>query len=211
MDKFLNRVIQGDCLSVLEQMPDKSVDLILTDPPYGIGADKGVGGGINKGRKYQDKWDIKPPKIVFDEILRVSKHAIIFGGNFFTDMLPVGTHWIVWDKTGEISFDNPYSMAELAWTNIPKNTIKKYICIQAGFIGEERIRFHPTQKPVKIFESIISEYTKKDSIVLDPFGGSCTTAIACINQGRNFICIEKEEKYIKVCNDRISSMTKQLF
>ena len=132
-EDYINKIICGDCLEVMKGIPDKAVDLVLTDPPYGIGADKGVGWGILKGKKYDDVWDIKPLKIYFDEMIRISKQAIIFGGNFFTDHLPCNGHWIVWDKTGEIKFDNPYSGAELAWTNISKNTVKKYVVIQAGF------------------------------------------------------------------------------
>src|SRR3990167_6018033 len=158
----INKIIQGDCLGVMKQIPDKSIDLVLTDPPYGIGADKGVGGGISKGRKYKGDWYILPSKEYFDEMLRIGKQVIIFGGNFFTDLLPVNGHWIVWDKTGEIKFDNTYSQAELAWTNVNKNTVKKYVVIQAGFIAEEKDRFHPTQKPVSLFSAIINDYTEKD-------------------------------------------------
>lgn len=112
MDKFINKVIQGDCLEVMKHIPDKSIDLILTDPPYGIKADKGIGGfGTSKTDKhYKGGWDNnRPSKEYFDEIIRISKQAIIFGGNFFADLLPQGNHWIFWDKKGDIKFQNPYS------------------------------------------------------------------------------------------------------
>lgn len=141
---------------------------------------------------------------MFDEMLRISKSIICFGGNFFTDLLPQSNHWIVWDKTGEIKFSNPYSGCELAWTNIDKNTVKKYLCIQAGFIAEEKTRYHPTQKPLSVFRSIINDYSLSDNLILDPFLGSGTTAVACKELGRRFIGIEISEKYCSIARKRLS-------
>lgn len=199
----------GDCLEIMKTIPDKSIDLVLTDPPYGIGSDKGVGGGIQKGRKYEGEWDVRPLKIYFDEMLRISKLAIIFGGQCFTDLLPQNNHWIVWDKTGQIKFDNPYSGAELAWTNIKKNTIKKYVCIQAGFIGQEKDRWHPTQKPVAIFKAILRDY--EGDTILDPFMGSGTTGVAAKELGRKFIGIEINEPYFNISKRRISQTVTEMF
>ncbi|MFA5442045.1 MAG: site-specific DNA-methyltransferase [Candidatus Paceibacterota bacterium] len=190
----------------MKDIPDKSVDLILTDPPYSIGADKGTDGfGSSKTNKhYKDNWDSKrPDKIYFDEILRIGKNIIIFGGNFFTDLLPVNGHWIVWDKTGSIVFHNPFSDCELAWTNINKKTVKKYTVIQQGFISRERKRFHPTQKPVDLFRAIINDYSK-EGIILDPFLGSGTTAMAAKKTGRDFIGIEQDKDYCKIAEARIN-------
>ena len=197
------KLILGDCLIEMKKMADKSVDLILTAPPYGIGCDKGVGGGIRTGRRYADNWDVRPKKEYFDEMIRISKQAIIFGGNFFTDLLTVNGHWIVWDKTGQIKFDNPYSGAELAWTNIPKNTVKKYVIIQAGFIAQEKIRYHPTQKPVALFSAILRDYTEENDLICDPFFGSGTCALACKEMKRNFIGIEIKEEYFKMAENRL--------
>lgn len=202
------KLILGDCLEEMKKIPDKSVDLVLTDPPYGIGADKGVGGGIQKGRKYEGNWDIRPTEEYFNEMLRVSKQAIIFGGQCFTDLLPRNNHWIVWDKTGEIKFDNPYSGAELAWTNYQKNTIKKYVVIQAGFIAQEKDRWHPTQKPVALMRAILRDYECKT--ILDPFMGSGTTGVACKELGRNFIGIEIEPKYFEIAKRRIDNTMENL-
>lgn len=207
-------ILQGDCLEIMQGFSDKSFDLVLTDPPYGIGADKGVGGfGVsNTDQHYNEDWDSHTPtKEVFDEIIRVSKNAIIFGGQFFTDKLPPNGHWIVWDKKGDIQFDNPFGDCELAWTNVTKKSVKKYVVIQQGFISDERIRFHPTQKPVSLFEQILNDYTTEGASVLDPFAGSCTTAIAAKALNRGFVCIEKQTKYIGICNERLSSMTSSLF
>ena len=83
IEQYINQIINADCLDILRQLPDKCVDLLLTDPPYGIKADKGSSGfGVQDGRKYSGDWDSKiPEKIIFDEMLRVAKNAIIFGGN----------------------------------------------------------------------------------------------------------------------------------
>ena len=202
----LNEIYCGDCLTYLKDLPDKSIDLILTDPPYGINAEKGVGrfGSSKTDKHYNDNWDIAPPhKEIFDDILRISKNAIIFGGQFFTDKLPVNGHWIVWDKKGEIKFDNPFGDCELAWTNIDKKSVKKYTVIQQGFVSKERQRYHPTQKPVELFENILNDYSKEGDLVIDPFLGSGTTAVACRNLKRNYIGIEISEKYCEIARQRL--------
>ena len=207
MDKFINKVIQGDCLEVMKHIPDKSIDLILTDPPYGIKADKGIGGfGTSKTDKhYKGGWDNnRPSKEYFDEIIRISKQAIIFGGNFFADLLPQGNHWIFWDKKGDIKFQNPYSDGELIWTNVKLNTVKKIVFKQQGFIKDTKDeRYHPTQKPSELIQQLIEKYSKDGDIILDPFAGSGTTGVACKNLGRNYILMEKEPEYIDIINKRL--------
>ncbi len=197
----------GDCLEFMRAMPDKSVDAVITDPPYGIGADKGVGGfGASKtDRHYSGEWDNGVPSLaVFDEIARTSTLQIIFGGNYFTDKLRVNGHWIVWDKVGEMKFKNPFSDAELLWTSAKKNTVKKYVCIQQGFVSKERERYHPTQKPVELLRSILLDYTDKDDTVFDPFMGSGTTGVAAIQTGRNFIGCELDPEYFAIAEKRIA-------
>ena len=196
-----------DALEFLKQLPDKYADLILTDPPYGIGAAKGVGiSGKAESRKYDDTWDSKPPtQEVFDELLRVGKKVIIFGGNYFAHNLPISKNWIVWDKQGShdwkafLEFQN----FELAWTNV-KGT-KKYTVIQHGFISEEKARLHPTQKPVVLFEAIIQDHTKPEEIVIDPFIGSGTTAVAAKKLKRNFIGCDNLQKYVDITNRRLEN------
>lgn len=216
IDQHLNKIINGDCLTFMRTLPDKCIDLVLTDPPYGIGADKGsaasFGSSTHLVKKYDDNWDLKTPDIeVFNEILRVSKKAIIFGGNFFTDKLPVNGHWIVWDKKGGIEFDNPFGDCELAWTNMDKKSVKKYTVIQQGFVSEERDRFHPTQKPVSLFSKILNDYSQVGGVILDCFLGSGTTAVACKQLGRNFIGCEISAEYCKIAQQRLDSMTQSLF
>ena len=206
----LTTIYNGDCLEVLKTMGDNSINLILTDPPYGINADKGAtvfGNATAEAKVYNDDWDkFTPTKEYFDEILRVGKKVIIFGGNYFTDRLPVNGHWIVWDKKGNIQFDNPFSDCELAYTNIKRQNVKKYTQIQQGFITQEKERFHPTQKPRELFIDILTDYNKDKGIVMDCFAGSFTTAIACEQLGIKNICVEKLQKYCDIGIKRLNSL-----
>lgn len=155
----LNKIINADCLDVLRQMPDKSVDLVLTDPPYGIGNKftSEYGFQERKSKRGSFDWNDKiPPKEVFDEIMRVSKNQIIFGGNYFTEYLKPTKSWLVWDKIGQYDLKNPFSDCELAWTSF-SCVIKKYTNVNMGFISgkaEKGKRIHPTQKPCFYFKTL---------------------------------------------------------
>lgn len=210
----LTTIYNGDCLEVLKTMKDNSIDLILTDPPYGIKADKGTtvfGNATAEAKVYNDNWDkFTPTKEYFNEMLRIAKNVIIFGGNYFTDKLPVNGHWLVWDKKGDIIFDNPFSDCELAYTNIKRQNVKKYTQVQQGFITHEKDRFHPTQKPVELFIDILKDYNKDKGLVMDCFSGSFTTAIACEKLGIKNISIEKEKKYCDIGIKRLNSLQMRL-
>jgi DNA modification methylase len=210
----LTTIYNGDCLEVMKQYDDNHFDLCLTDPPYGIGASKGVGGfgaSGDKAKKYNDAWDdFTPTEEYFKEILRVSKNVIIFGGNYFADKLPVNGHWIVWDKVSDIKFDNPFSDCELAYTNFSKKTVKKYTQLQQGFLTHEKDRYHPTQKPIELFVDLLKDYNKDKGLVLDCFGGSGTTSIACEKLGLENVIIEKETKYCEIIKDRLSKLQMRL-
>jgi len=195
--------------------PDKSVDAVITDPPYGIGRDKGFEGfggfgGFGKPiarKQYHGDWDSKrPDRPYFNEILRVSKNALIFGGNYFTDYLPVGRHWIVWDKLNTMP---TFGDCELVWTNINRKSVKKITRQYNGLIGKEKERFHATQKPVDLCAKLISLYTHEGDTVLDPFMGSGTTGVACVQTGRNFIGIEIDPTYFAIAEKRIAEAQKQ--
>jgi site-specific DNA-methyltransferase (adenine-specific) len=202
-DDFINKVIQGDCLEVMKEMPDKCVNLVLTDPPYGIGADKGIGGN-NRGirKKYNDSWDILPRKEIFDEIFRVSKNQIIFGGNYMVEYLYNSSCWIVWDKNNSGNFAD----CELAWTSF-KGAVRKVKWTWNGMIQEnmknKEQRFHPTQKPVPVMKWILGKYSEENEIIFDPFLGSGTTAVAAKQLGRDFIGVEISEKYCEIARNRL--------
>ena len=202
----------GDCLEILPQLEAGSVDAVITDPPYGIGAEKGTNGfGESKHtvNHYNDNWT-KPPKAVFDNMLRISNKVFIFGGNYFTDLLPQSDCWLVWDKVGEIKFENPFSDCELVWTSLSKKTVKKYLYILQGFIGKEKDRYHPTQKPIALMKMLINQFSNEGDTILDPFAGSGTTLVACVQTGRKGIGIEIEEKYFDIAVKRIQQAQLQI-
>lgn len=193
----------------MRSMPDKSVDAVITDPPYGIKRDKGFEGfegfgGFGKpiARKvYSGDWDNeRPSKECFDNVRRIGNKSIVFGGNFFADLLPVGNHWLVWDKLNTMP---TFGDCELIWTDIKRNSVKKYKHEYNGLIGREKERYHATQKPVRLMQLIIKDYTKEGDTIFDPFMGSGTTGVAAVNLGRNFIGCELNPEYFAIADRRI--------
>jgi DNA modification methylase len=191
----------------MQTLPDKSIELILTDPPYGKKADKGTNGfGAAKNRRYAGGWDGKrPDKAVFDEMQRVSKNMIIFGANYFADMLPPSNCWIFWDKKGEIKFQNPFADGELIYTTF-KKPVKRIVFRQQGFITDSKDkRYHPTQKPSELVQKLIEMFTEEGQTVFDPFIGSGTTAVAAIRAGRKYLGCEIDSEFCDICEQRIKS------
>ena len=206
LNNYKNSILNMDCLDFLKECPDNYFDLACLDPPYGIGRF-----GDRVGKK-ANEWDFKPTQEYWNEIFRVSKNQIIFGGNYFTQFLPPTKAWIVWDKIGDYKLENNFSQCELVWTSF-KSVTKKYTFVQQGFINddkkENKFREHPTQKPLKLFQQILSDYSKEGELILDCFSGSGTTAIACHNLNRNFICIEKDYDYWKASVERLENAQAQ--
>lgn len=214
IEEMKNKIYCWDCLEVMKQIPDKSIDLVLTDPPYWIGIKGRVGG--EKLAKVTDYWDFNdwdneiPTKEYFNEMIRISKHCIIFWWNYFIENLTNSSCWIVWDK------DNTWNFAdcELAWTNFD-TAVRKYTwrwnwMLQEDMNNKEK-RYHPTQKPIPLFRWILENYSEKWQTILDPFLWSWTTAVACKEMWRNFIGIEKEQKYVNIANERLKNTTISLF
>ena len=205
-----------DCLEFMKTMEDKSVDLVLTDPPYGIGiAPEGwVRDGMMAQPKQYDKvnWDSQtPPQECFNEIQRVSKKQIIFGGNYFTDKLPPAKCWICWDKQIPKGFTK--AQIELAWTNLTTYS-RLYSVLWHGMIrvrdqGQEE-RHHPTEKPFRLIRQIIRELAKDNEVILDPYLGGGTTAVVCEKLSRKWIGIEISEKYCEIAAKRINSEASQI-
>lgn len=202
--EMLNTVIQGDCLEVMKQMPDKCVDLVLTDPPYGIfkpmGEDGAMGNFSGIGVEATE-WDKKPSIEIFNEIKRVSKEYIIWGGNYFADMLGACKEPWIWDKQTGANF---FADGELAFTSY-QGTLRIFHHQWCGaFKASERgmKAMHPTQKPVELMKWCLRN-TKEGDTILDPFLGSGTTAVACKQLKRNFIGIELSQKYCDIANERL--------
>ena len=213
-DDFIDQIICGDCLEVMKEIPDKAIDLVLTDPPYGIKRDKGFGGagGFNGKpivrRQYNDNWDKeRPSEVCFKEILRIGKNILIFGGNYFADILPQNKHWVVWDKLNTMP---TFSDCELIWTNAKRNSVKKITYQYNGLLGKEKRRYHPTQKPVGLIKKLLEIYSKQGELIFDPFLGSGTTAVACLSLNRHFIGIELSPEYCEIAKKRIKEIQPQL-
>lgn len=204
----LDTIYNQDCMDGLKLLPDKSIDLILTDPPYGKKADKGTNGfGAAKNRRYAGGWDKEaPPQAVFNEMFRVAKNLIIFGGNYFGNLLPPSNCWIFWDKKGDIAFQNPFADGELIYTTF-KKPVKKIVFRQQGFITDSKDkRYHPTQKPTELVQTLLEMFTEPGQVVCDPFLGSGTTAIAAVNTGRHYIGYEIDPGYFQICCDRLDEV-----
>ena len=200
-----NQIINADCLDILKQLPDKCIDLVLTDPPYGIGRFGNRVELLNASKINQ--WDKKPSKDCFDEIFRVSKRQIIWGMNNFN--LPPSEYFIVWNKMQSV--DN-FASAEIAYTNapIPAKVFNYSVfkMIQERKYGGGKI--HPTQKPLPLFEWCLQNYSKEGELILDCFSGSGTTAVACHNMKRRFICIEKDREYWQASVERLKREQAQM-
>lgn len=201
----LDYIKNGDCLELMKEFPDKSIDLIITDPPYGKKADRGTNGfGSAKNRTYRGGWDSKiPEKAVFDEMFRIAKNVIIFGGNYFAHYLPPSKCWIFWDKKGDIAFKNPFADGELIYTTFTK-PVKKIVFRQQGFITDSKDRrYHPTQKPSELVQTLIEQFSNEGDIILDPFLGSGTTAVAAVKTNRHYIGFELDPNYFDIACKRL--------
>ena len=189
----------GDCLEAMKEMPDNAYDLAIVDPPYGIGADKQRGDtGKNKHIKQKDyhfgDWDSSiPSKEYFQELQRVSKNQIIWGGNYFLDYLLATNCFIVWDK---VNGENRYADCELAWASF-KTAVRKFTWRWHGFLqqGEKEQRIHPTQKPVKLYEWLLDNYAEPNQRILDTHLGSGSIALACHNRGFSLDAWEIDAEY----------------
>ena len=208
----VNKIYNDDCMNILKQLPDKSIDLVLTDPPYGIGR---FGNRVEISNRIDctakiNKWDKKPSQELFNEIFRVSKNQIIFGANNFT--LPESEYFLVWNKMQTV--DN-FASAELAYTNmkIPAKVFNYSIHQVMQDRKKQGGKSHPTEKPVKLMEWCIllaDKFIDKNGIILDCFSGSGTTAVACHNLKRRFICIEKDYDYWKASCERLEREQAQM-
>ena len=200
----------ADCMEIMKTFKDKEFDLAIVDPPYGIG-DKfkgGKTGKMNFNEIVNKDWDKVPPTEYFNELMRVSKNQIIWGGNYFN--LPPTRCFIVWDKI--ISDDFSLAMAELAWTSFDK--LAKIIKLQVPKDG----KIHPTQKPVDLYDWILTKYAKENFKILDTHLGSGSIAIA-INKANvldkknlTFVGIELNPDYYQAAIKRIKqNLSQQTF
>jgi len=211
-DKWVT-IFHGDCREILPQI--EPVDLVLTDPPYGI--------------DYQpnwDKWDGSPcdySNIVGDNHkfiptpFLIYRNVILFGANYYSDLLPVGD-WLIWDKRCDEVKDrmigNPF---EMAWYKSERTKGQKiYRILHGGVVnadseyGNNAKRWHPTQKPQNLILKIMADFSQENDAILDPFLGSGTTCYCAKKLNRKSIGIEIEEKYCEIAAKRCSQEVMEL-
>jgi site-specific DNA-methyltransferase (adenine-specific) len=190
----------GDCMDILPTLP--KVDAVITDPPYGIGEDGGrfrdrKGGGHRVLEKLG--WDKeRPTREVFMLMESAAPIRMYWGGNYFADYLPPSKGWLYWNKL----MGGDFSDGELAYTNLDR------ALRQFTYCNKERGKEHPTQKPTELMEWCLS-FVPNAQTIIDPFMGSGTTGVACMNLGRSFIGIEREPKYFDIACRRIEDAQRQ--
>ena len=199
------------CMDLMREYPDKYFELAIVDPPYGIGEDGSnnhTRGKLAIAKKYKPFYgnDKKPPdKNYFLELFRASKNQIIFGANHFIENINNANSscWIVWDKD---NCNNDFADCEIAWASF-KTAIRKFKYRWNGMLQEDmknkEIRIHPTQKPVALYEWLLTKYAKKGDKILDTHGGSMSIAIAAWNLGFDLTACELDKDYYDAAMKRI--------
>ncbi len=221
----LSEVYLEDCVKALKRFNDNHFDLAIVDPEYGIDAanltrTKGVAG---KSKTFNQKikhtytpkdWDKKRPELeYFEELQRVSKNQIIWGGNYFADLLPAKKGWIFWDKKITNANNTNFSDGELAWTSFDCILRRfTYDWIGFGYLnnpqGEKKI--HPTQKPVALYDWLLHNYAKPNDLILDTHLGSGSSRIAAYKGGFNFVGFEIDKEYYEKQEKRFNDFKSQL-
>lgn len=207
----INKIHHGDCLELMKDIPDNYFDLIITDPPYGINIhDKNkTRSKLAKAKDYgKCEWDKSiPTKKCFDEMKRVSKNQIIFGGNYMTEFLPPSSCWLVWDKDNG---NNDFADCELAWASF-SSAVRKFKYRWNGMLQEnmslKEKRHHPTQKPIALGRWILKKFAKDGDLIFDPFAGSGSFLVACKQKGFNFVGCEINKEYVDIANKRLQQNT----
>jgi len=206
-------------MEAMAEMEDNEFDLAIVDPPYGIGAsaDSRVGGSytVNMGgvkkkvaaKTYISKdWDFKKPTTKYwQEIKRVSKNQIIWGGNYFVENLTDNSCWLVWNKRNG---ENNNADCELAWTSF-KTAVRMFEWKWNGMLQQnmkhKEVRIHPTQKPVALYKWLLKNYAKEGDRILDTHLGSGSIGIACWDYEMDLVGYEIDVDYFKAAKKRIDN------
>jgi len=197
-------VYNMDNMEFMASVPDKFYDLAVVDPPYGIGVNKWLLGDNKPHKRKHTKgkvWDSETPTLeYFIELFRVSKNQIIWGGNYFTDKLPISMGWIYWDKMRNEGLS--FADGELAWTSF-NSSLKSARIQYDGFLGMDKIRIHPTQKPVALYDWIYKNYLPNGGKVIDTHLGSQSNRMSAHKRGNIiFDACELDVDYFNDGNDR---------
>jgi len=206
-----------DCMEYMATLPDKVFDLAIVDPPYGIGenGDRNASRGklaVAKDYKAFAGGDREPPPVeYFNELQRVSKNQIVWGANHFIDRFAKPSScWIVWDK---VTGNSDFADSELAWTSF-KTAVRNFRFQWSGMLQgdmkNKEARIHPTQKPVKLYEWLLTNYAKPGQRILDTHLGSGSSAIAAHYFGVDFVGCELDKDYYEAAKKRFEQQTAQL-
>ena len=203
-------ITNEDNMELMSRYPDKYFDLAIVDPPYGLGID-GQKKSVNKNPKHNRKehlrknWDNSiPSPAYFNELFRVSKHQIIWGGNYFTKYLEPTKAWIFWYKGQN---DLTMSDGEMAWTSF--ETVTRQVEINRAQLISQNT-FHPTEKPYKLYKWLLDKYAKPNDKILDTHLGSGSIAIACHDYGFDLTACELDKEYFDKAMKRIKLHQSQL-
>jgi site-specific DNA-methyltransferase (adenine-specific) len=190
----------------MKQFPDKYFELAIVDPPYGIETRGNAQDRFRMGMQLNTVNDAKPNSEYFRELFRVSKNQIIWGYNHLSDMLPTCREFIFWYKHNPVV---TFSDGELAWTSFQKTAV----CFDYMYYGgtnTEKDKIHPTQKPIKLYEWLLTKYAKQGDKILDTHVGSASSLIACHNCGFDYIGFEIDKDYYEAACNRIEAHKRQI-
>ena len=191
--EIISEVYNMDCLAGMREYPDKYFDLAIVDPPYGIG----ISANPVRQKHKKKNWDNKTPTSeYFEELFRVSKNQIIWGGNYFN--LPKTQGFFIWDKKQPHNFS--LAMVEYAWSSIQKPAKMWSLSVQ-----KEQNKIHPTQKPIELYEWLILNNAKKGDKILDTHLGSGSSRIACYRNGFDFVGFELDKDYYEAQEKRFKT------
>lgn len=225
IDYTVSGFYNTDCLEAMKCIPDKYFDLAIVDPPYGIGVGSMgytngvsmVGNALAKRKNYRKsdglQWDNQPPtQDYFNELIRISKNQIIWGGNYFSDKLKPSKAFIVWDKRCDDNMKNSFADCEYAWCSIGNGRMFRYMWngMLQGDMKNKENRIHPTQKPVALYEWLLKNYAKQGDKILDTHVGSASSLIACYNLGFEYVGFELDEEYYLKAKKRLEQRMNQM-
>lgn len=200
----MNELYLMDCMEGMSQFPDGYFELAIVDPPYGIDAAKkhtGTGWVVRETKE----WDKAiPDKEYFDELQRVSQNQVVWGGNYFSKFLKSSMGWIFWDK-GQREFS--LADGELAWTSFDRAL--RVFQLSRSALNNQRLGFHPTEKPIALYEWILKRYANPGDKILDTHVGSASSLVACHNFGFEYIGFEIDEDYFKKATERLDAAKSQ--
>jgi site-specific DNA-methyltransferase (adenine-specific) len=217
---MINKVYLDDCMNIMKNFKYNNV-LAIVDPEYGLNEDDDktiyskAGKGMTfkrKEKKFKKKnWDNKiPDKKYFDELFRISKNQIIWGGNYFTKYLNPTKAWVFWYKKITNKNEKNHSDGELAWTSF--NKITKFVAIDwigFGYINSGEKKIHTSQKPVALYKWLLQNYAKSGDLIFDSHVGSGSLRIACYELGFDFIGVELDEDYWEAQEKRFMEFKKK--